>query len=140
MGDPVKIRLKDLEPGLTLPVDIQTQPVQIFASSNNPAYVTINSFPGVYSFELTDADETVAQYLEATRYPASHWCIFVQATTATNVYVKVKSGSGKYYLLDSASSVTDYSKTFTAPFQTVRVETDAAGVAGDTVSIFIRAQ
>lgn len=118
-GASAKIRI-DTSGGFALPVDIQGQPVQVYGTTAAPVYASVYGYSGVTSTEQVGLDETEAQFLEVTQSGKNYWLVAVKATAATNVRVYVKSPSGTYYLLDSASSVTDYAKLFIGPLLTVK--------------------
>jgi len=96
--------------------------------------------PRIYN-HLIQADETIAQEITldvGNRVQAE--CLMI-ATTATIFYVDV-SDDGTNWVNVYTSSVAETEKRYATPMgaRFIRVRSDAAGAAGDLVSLFISAK
>lgn len=87
------------------------------------------------------ADETVAQEITLDTKDKKLLEVYASATTATNFYLDVSPDNSTWITgYQSWTNVTEVKDTMWNGFRYVRLRSDPAGSAGDTVDLFLSAK
>ena len=91
--------------------------------------------------ELVGADETVAQEITLDTENRVHLYVYAEATAATNVYLDASNDGVNWYTIKTWSTVTEVNEAVSPfPWRYAKLRSDAAGVAGDTITLVLVAK